>query len=532
MSALYLHCPAFSRIALSILALCFFAGLLPAQVFFRLYDSRPEHEFGRQHLIKLPDGYRAFDEQSHQISEVSGFRFDTNEDGILQDTQSILWPIDMHYLTLVDLSQAGDLITLTFDRALSRISFSGDTIWSISPEEWWQYWPQGLKEAEDGTIFLSFGGYKGQQPGNIIIKLTPEGQILSEFFIPLDDDQNGHNGSGVYPQLIPTNDGGCVSDVILDHGSLSDTSRLCRLGPDGNLLWSFTFPPDEYTGAKTWTSNNNLIFERLRNDTINHRSWFTLWRLDASGNAALLFNVDSMFSISSNKSLGLLVPCQNGDVVYSKSFLDNQGIYRFVMMRFSASGQLRWLEFPDIFNDHPFLPPILKDGMELTDGSLVFLGNWHSKPLLYKIRPDGTPTRITGAVASDQNVDCAVDVVDLPIENAWIEITDGPFTYLYRSDNQGKYNAKVDTGTYTLRVHPPSYLWEPCDSVLTVSLPDTGMLAVADFPLTALADCPLMTVDVVSPILRRCFSSTYYVHYCNNGSIPADSAVIIIDLDA
>lgn len=483
-------------------------------------------------MIKLPDGYRIFDEQWFQISEVQGLRYDTDDDGILQDTQSVLWPIDMHYLSLVELSRAGDLITLTFDRALSRISFSGDTIWSISPDEWLQYWPQGLKEAADGNIFLSFGGYKGQQPGNIILKLTPGGQVLSEFFIPLDHDQNGNDGSGPYPQIIPTNDGGCVADVLLKNGPLPTTSRLCRLGPDGILLWSFSFMSEEFSGAKTWTSNNNLIFERALYDSLIHSSRFTIWRLDASGTAAPLFNVDSMFSISSTYGIGLFVSCQNGDVVYSKSFQDSQGIYRHVLMRFSASGQLRWLEFPDIFNDQPFLPPYFKDGMELADGSLVFLGSWQGKSLLYKIRPDGTPTRITGTVASDQNVDCTVDAADVPIENAWIEISDGPFTYLHRSDSQGKYNAKVDTGNYTLRMHPPSYLWEACDSVLTVSLPDTGMLAVADFPLTALAECPLMTVDVVSPILRRCFSSTYYVNYCNNGSIPADSAVIVIDLDA
>lgn len=257
---------------------------------------------------------------------------------------------------------------------------------------------------------------------------------------------------------------------------------------------------------------------------------FSLWRIDQAGQRSLLFDLESMFPKSLG-AMGFLLPCENGDMIYSRSFKDTLGASRVFFMRFTTSGQIRWLDFPEVFNNQPYPAPNIGDGLEMPDGSLVFAGTWQGKPILYKIRPDGTPTRITGAVAVDQNVDCMVNAGELPLSKFWITISDDQYSYRYRTDGQGKYHAKVDTGDYTVQVHPNSHLWEACDSTVTVSLPDTGMIAVADFPLQPLVDCPLMTVDVFTPLLHRCFSSVYHVSYCNNGTVAADSARIVIDLD-
>ena len=52
-----------------------------------------------------------------------------------------------------------------------------------------------------------------------------------------------------------------------------------------------------------------------------------------------------------------------------------------------------------------------------------------------------------------------------------------------------------------------------------------------DFAVSALSECPLMSVDVAIPQLRRCFDNTVYVSYCNSGSEPADSAWVDVELD-
>ncbi|MCC6724300.1 MAG: T9SS type A sorting domain-containing protein [Saprospiraceae bacterium] len=43
--------------------------------------------------------------------------------------------------------------------------------------------------------------------------------------------------------------------------------------------------------------------------------------------------------------------------------------------------------------------------------------------------------------------------------------------------------------------------------------------------------CPLLEVNLASPLLRRCFDGYYSMHYCNNGTAPAENATLEITLD-
>lgn len=45
-------------------------------------------------------------------------------------------------------------------------------------------------------------------------------------------------------------------------------------------------------------------------------------------------------------------------------------------------------------------------------------------------------------------------------------------------------------------------------------------------------DCPMLMVDIAAPLLRRGFTNTYYVQYCNYGNLAAEDAYIDIDFDA
>jgi len=52
-----------------------------------------------------------------------------------------------------------------------------------------------------------------------------------------------------------------------------------------------------------------------------------------------------------------------------------------------------------------------------------------------------------------------------------------------------------------------------------------------DFAAQPLDGCPNLQVDVAAPFLRRCFNSTYHIHYCNQGTIPAEDAYVEVTLD-
>ncbi len=53
-----------------------------------------------------------------------------------------------------------------------------------------------------------------------------------------------------------------------------------------------------------------------------------------------------------------------------------------------------------------------------------------------------------------------------------------------------------------------------------------------EFPVQLNADCPLLNVDIVAPLLRRCFSSSYYINYCNLSADTVEDASIEVALDS
>ncbi len=56
-------------------------------------------------------------------------------------------------------------------------------------------------------------------------------------------------------------------------------------------------------------------------------------------------------------------------------------------------------------------------------------------------------------------------------------------------------------------------------------------LADFQFLVAPFIDCPMLTVDIIAPRLRRGFQNTYYVQYCNYGDKAAEAAYVDVDFD-
>ncbi|MEM1121523.1 MAG: hypothetical protein AAGJ18_13825, partial [Bacteroidota bacterium] len=52
-----------------------------------------------------------------------------------------------------------------------------------------------------------------------------------------------------------------------------------------------------------------------------------------------------------------------------------------------------------------------------------------------------------------------------------------------------------------------------------------------DFPIYLQTDCQLLTVDLATPFLRRCFTNTYTVHYCNYSAETISNGQVALALD-
>ena len=136
---------------------------------------------------------------------------------------------------------------------------------------------------------------------------------------------------------------------------------------------------------------------------------------------------------------------------------------------------------------------------------------------------------IKGHIVDDLNADCLYDVADMPLQNRMVRAV-GQEEYFGITDTSGFYEIGVPPGDYTVEAINPAGLWSACQSPLNVSLPDIDDVAIADFPLQKNVDCPLMQVDIGTPLYRRCFDNVFYVDYCNYGTVTAEGATVEVTL--
>ncbi len=141
---------------------------------------------------------------------------------------------------------------------------------------------------------------------------------------------------------------------------------------------------------------------------------------------------------------------------------------------------------------------------------------------------------IQGNVFADTNANCLQDADETGLDN-WlirIEQDNQPPRYAYTFGG-GNYIALADSGAqYTLTAIPPNMLWDDiCPASESVSISADNPNGEVDFGTSGNVSCPLLEVDVASPIVRRCFDSNYYISYCNSGTAVAENAYVEVQLD-
>jgi uncharacterized repeat protein (TIGR01451 family) len=167
------------------------------------------------------------------------------------------------------------------------------------------------------------------------------------------------------------------------------------------------------------------------------------------------------------------------------------------------------------------------------DGGCVAVGlsDWQA----YAVKLDSLGNVFThtlkGTVQRDEDADCAFDSTALPLHGWNIIASKGITEYYATTDSNGFYSMTVDTGSYSVSITPPNALWVPCQAVIDTVLEDFYEETVVNFPVQTQLDCPLMSIDVSVPFLRRCFPNTYSVRYCNEGTTVANNAAMEIQLD-
>ena len=145
---------------------------------------------------------------------------------------------------------------------------------------------------------------------------------------------------------------------------------------------------------------------------------------------------------------------------------------------------------------------------------------------------NGMGVLLSGNVFSDENSDCDLTVGETGFDNFILTIEKFGVNYYTTSNTNGDYSILLDTGTYVITSQNLNSLWQPCQSSYEVNLTDIATPITQNIPLQPLVSCSAMEVDLSTPFLRRCFESTYFVNYCNNGTITAIDSYVEIELDS
>jgi hypothetical protein len=158
--------------------------------------------------------------------------------------------------------------------------------------------------------------------------------------------------------------------------------------------------------------------------------------------------------------------------------------------------------------------------------------NWIKDPTGSYVEGCQSALTIEGSVSIDDNNNCQVDSLEVGFENGLLLLFENGIDSTYTlTNNLGAYQAYLDTGMHNITVLPTHAYWEACPNSQQVTVDTNYQVQTVDFSLQATTICPYLEVEIATPLLRRCFNSSYYVDYCNTGTAVANNVYVEVELD-
>jgi len=374
--------------------------------------------------------------------------------------------------------------------------------------------------------------YQPPVQSGFVLKLSAAGDLLWKSFF-----EHEFGITFVAPEnLLPTPDGGCIlANETAAAPVLPYNTVIYRFDAAGNQVWNYEESFGQYASNRNGMAVNAggelLAPVEIYDLSGALADTFDLVKLSPGGQPLWKINLSDSLNLN-YQTLQLAVPLSDGSfVVAMQQFLLNSWYYWLTKIR--PDGSIAWKKPLSVLAEFP--PAKFADAQELPDGSLVFYGVQGDNLFLIKADAEGVvyPYAVTGTVQRDSTFNCLPDPAD-PGLAGWVVSAIGNNIIRYAStDASGRYDiADLPAGTYEVELNPPSYLWTACTGTFTVEFIVGGNLFdTVSFQVQAAANCPLLQVDIATPILRRCINNYYSVQYCNAGNVPAQDAYVTLDAE-
>lgn len=143
---------------------------------------------------------------------------------------------------------------------------------------------------------------------------------------------------------------------------------------------------------------------------------------------------------------------------------------------------------------------------------------------------------VNGVVFAD-NGNCELDGNEIALNGFAVQVThveSGVSQTVYTNEN-GIYAALFYIGgdssfEVSLPEVPSSLL--TCGNPITASVMPGLEEVLIDYPVALETDCPLLSIDGGTNVLRSCFSSVFHFDYCNLSTLAAENAYVEITVDS
>jgi uncharacterized repeat protein (TIGR01451 family) len=406
----------------------------------------------------------------------------------------------------------------------------------------------GNTESNDGDASGNHGAFDGW-----VIKLSSSLNI--EWQKCLGGSANDYMSS-----VVQTSDGGYIvggetqsndGDAGDNHGDAD--AWVVKLSETGAIEWKKCFggTKKDYITSIVQTSDKNYVFagSTLSNDGDirgQHGQSQDIWLVKISSTGNIIWQkclggdeweqANDMVQMKDGSFvIAGMADSNNGDVQPNKGLGDSW------LVKVSPSGALLWQKTLGGSRTDAY-----RGVIETADNNLLAVG-WSSsvdldmcphteiniKAMMAKIST-GTTT-ITKSIAGyteRTNATCQPVAPPQYRGHTALKIEKNNATYYTSSDSIGRYGIIVDTGRYNLTAIAPNHLWTSCGAqtvnVLNPAVQDTTF---ANPRLYINANCPLLEVQLTTPVLVRCFNGQYFIHYANRGTAVKNNAVLEFNLD-
>lgn len=160
----------------------------------------------------------------------------------------------------------------------------------------------------------------------------------------------------------------------------------------------------------------------------------------------------------------------------------------------------------------------------------IINGNLEEKCLVgYSSTLAGAGVVIQGSVFLDENLDCLMDESET-LQQWTLAFDNGNEIFYGFTSSDGSYHKLLPDGDYTVSLLALNDLWSVCAPI------QTGPLVEGDSSIIFMGAqisefCVRPKVSISAPLLRRCFSNSYYLDFCNIGTEVIEGGSIEVNLD-